>query len=72
MAEGTLPKVGTKAVHKDDHQKQTGPVWQVKSVDPDHEKPVKLGHADHKLNASLEPEVKRVTGQEFDRDYVQL
>jgi hypothetical protein len=68
-----LPAVGTKAVHKDDHAKTQGPVWQVTGIDPARDKPIRLDYDhDHKLNRGKDPELRRVTGEEFNRDYVQL
>lgn len=68
----TLPAVGTKAVHKDDHAKSTGPVWEVVGVDPKKEKPIHINHARHKLNNGLEPASKQLTGEEFQSDFRQL
>lgn len=69
----SLPAVGTKAVHKDDHAQSKGPVWEVVGVDPAREKPVHIAHAArHKLNAGLEPDQKRITGEDFKENYQQL
>ncbi len=72
MAEATMPAIGTRAVHKDDHAKGTGPVWHVTAQDAEEQK-VKINHLDgHKLNKGLKPEVRQVTVGDFDRDYRQL
>jgi hypothetical protein len=67
-----LPQVGTKVVHKDDHAKSAGPVWEVKQIIPQAEKPIKMQHAAHKMNQGLQPEIRRIDVTEFDSDYKQL
>lgn len=67
-----MPALGTPCVHKDDHAKGSGPVWEVKKIMPSEEKPIHLGHARHKLNNGLDPQTKKITQQEFESDYRQL
>ncbi len=73
MSESKLPAIGTRAVHKDDHAKQTGPVWEVSKINPADSHPVILKPAKHKLNTDI-PEVYRrsVSGDDFSDNYVQL
>jgi hypothetical protein len=73
MSEAKLPAIGTRAVHKEDHAKQTGPVWEVYGIDHTSETPVALKPAKHKINAAVSPGRRRhVTGEEFNDDYVVL
>ncbi len=67
-----LPPVGTKAVHKDNQPKGEGPVWEVTEVYPTSDKPVRIDHANHKLNNGHEPATRQLTEGEFNTDYVQL
>ena len=68
----SMPAVGTKVVHKDDHAKSSGPVWEVVAVDPQKPKPIHVNHAKHKMNQGLEPSSRQLTGEEFQSDYRQL
>jgi hypothetical protein len=73
MSEAVLPEVGSKAVHRDDHAKSKGPVWEVTGVNKEAEKPIRIGHLrGHKLNQGLERETKSLTGEEFKTDYIAL
>lgn len=69
----SLPTIGTKAVHKDDHAKTTGPVWEVVAVKEKEAKPIHLDHApDHKMNIGVQPASRQVTEKEFKEDYKEL
>jgi hypothetical protein len=70
MTMADLPEVGTRAVHKDDHAKQTGPVWKVRSVHPAEPRPIHVETPPHRLNKKYEE--KDLTAEEFKDDYVQL
>lgn len=74
MADETLPAIGTKAVKKEDHEKSTGPVWQVTAHKPGTDKPIHINHAAHKLNTGLKPppEAVKLTATEFKGGYVEL
>jgi len=67
----SLPAIGTRAVHKDDHAKSNGPVWEVYGH-KEKEDEVRLKTARHKLNAEQEPTAKDVPAKEFNDNYVQL
>jgi len=67
-----MPAIGTRAVHKDDHAKGTGPVWSVTAQDADKQE-VKLNHVNgHKLNKDLQPETRKVSVPDFNSNYTQL
>lgn len=71
-AEELLPSVGTRAVHKDDHARSKGPVWEVTGHFKGTTMPIRLNHAKHKLNEGRKPMQRYVTPGEFQSDYVQL
>lgn len=73
MSEATLPNVGAKSVHKDDHAKSAGPVWEVTEIDASAPKPIIIEHAPrHKLNRGLDSETRELTPQEYRNDYREL
>jgi hypothetical protein len=71
-----LPSIGTKAVHKDDHAKSVGPVWEVTSVQPQLPQPITIMPAKgHKMNMKHPVDFtskKELTAGEFNENYVQL
>jgi len=72
MSDTPLPTTGTRCVHKDDHAKGQGPVWEVVEVNTQKPKPIQINHANHKMNYDREPETRRLTGEEFSQNYNQL
>ena len=74
MSEEVLPPLKTKAVHKNDHAKTKGPVWEVTGHERDRTdgKPIRLDHAKHKMNDCEQPQTRHVSPSEFQQDYVQL
>lgn len=68
-----LPAIGTRVVHKEDHKKLTGPVWEVNKHYPkeNNEPGIGLAPAKHKLNQGIIPG-RIVPLDEYKKDYVQL
>jgi hypothetical protein len=64
----SMPPIGTKAVHKDDHAKKGGPVWEVYDHFPKQQQ-VGLKPAKHKLNVGKDIAPKAVPLKEFNDDY---
>jgi hypothetical protein len=72
MAEQSMPAIGTRVVHKDDHAKSQGPLWHVTGTDPP-KNSVRLRHVPNaKANRDLAPETRDVKLPDFHRDYVQM
>lgn len=70
--DSTLPPIGTRVVHKDNHKESSGPVWEVDGHNIIPTAPIRLGQAKHKLNEGNPQPHRHVSKQEFQDDYVQL
>jgi hypothetical protein len=72
MSDKPLPSLGTRCVHKDNHAKGEGPMWEVVQVSPQDDKPIQINHANHRINHDREPESKKITNDQFHDDYKAL
>mgnify|MGYP000940051048 CR=1 FL=1 len=69
MSDKPLPTLGTRCVHKDNHSKGEGPMWEVVQVRPGEDKPIQINHANHRINYDREPESRRITNDDYHDNY---